>query len=480
MSMPPASSRYFAEVAGEWDSLRSGYFSEAVRHLAIRKAYLRPEMVVADVGAGSGFMAAGLAPLVRQVHALDGSPEMLAVARENLKEFTNIIFQQAEGSQLLLPDGSLDAIFANMYLHHIPEPLGAIREMARLLNTGGRLVITDLDTHNHTWMQREMADVWLGFDRQQIRAWFEEAGLVNVIVDCSGEACCAESSSEQTEHDLRQASISVFVAVGTKRLSGARGAVQDHYASLALSGTSCCTPPQEVSVDCCADQELIRLDEIPQASASLEKGYSTLDRAAAPSEAAEFSLGCGNPIAMADLQPGETVLDIGSGGGLDVFLAARKVGSTGKAIGVDMTPEMLERARRSAQRAGLVNVEFRQGQAEGLPAEDDSIDVIISNCVINLVEDKGRTFREAYRVLKPGGRLEVSDIVTDGAFPADLRANPENWGSCVFGALPEGEYLDLLAQAGFTTPQTRKRIAAGSAAGVTLYSAAIRAIKPID
>jgi ubiquinone/menaquinone biosynthesis C-methylase UbiE len=423
-------------------------------------------------------MTSGLAPLVRQVYALDGSPEMLDVARVNLKEFANVTFQQAEGSSLPMPEDSLDAVFANMYLHHVSEPLEAIREMARLLSPGGRLVITDLDAHNNAWMQAEMADVWLGFERDQIRLWLEEAGLVNVIVDRSGETCCAESDIEEVKAEERQARISVFVAVGTKRLNDVSGAVQEHYASLALSGLSCCAPAPDSNVDCCAGQDLINPDAISQTGAPPNPGYSVLDLAAAPAEAADFSLGCGNPIALAELRPGETVLDIGSGGGLDVFLAASKVGPTGKAIGVDMTPEMLERARSSAQRAGLSNVEFRQGQADALPAEDGSIDVIISNCVINLVEDKGRTFREIFRVLKPGGRLDVSDIVTDGAFPAELRGDPANWGSCVFGALPEKEYLELLAQAGFCEPKTRARVKAGMFAGVTLYSAAIHARKP--
>ncbi len=167
-----------------------------MREAAIHKAYLHPEMIVADVGAGTGFMTAGLAPLVRRVHVIDGAQAMLDVARKNLAAFGNLEFHQADGLSLPLPDGSLDAAFANMYLHHCPDPLAAILEMVRTLRPGGRLVLTDMDTHDHEWFKAEMADVWLGFDRAQIRAWFEQAGLVNVIVDCTGESCHAEGEAD--------------------------------------------------------------------------------------------------------------------------------------------------------------------------------------------------------------------------------------------------------------------------------------------
>jgi arsenite methyltransferase len=178
MSMTPASSQYFDQVAGEWDGARAGYFSEDVRTAAIARASLRQEMTVADVGAGTGFMTFGLAPLVHKVHVLDGSPAMLENARRNLAQFTNLEFHLADGQALPLPDGSVDVAFANMYLHHCPDPLAAMCEMVRILKPGGRLVITDVDDHDHTWMKTEMADVWLGFEREQVRVWFHEAGLV--------------------------------------------------------------------------------------------------------------------------------------------------------------------------------------------------------------------------------------------------------------------------------------------------------------
>ena len=171
-------------------------------------------------------------------------------------------------------------------------------------------------------------------------------------------------------------------------------------------------------------------------------------------------------------------MDIGSGGGIDAFLAARKVGPTGRVIGVDMTPAMLERARATASKNGYQNVEFRQGQAEALPVGDETVDVILSNCVINLTEDKGQVFREVFRVLKPGGRLEVSDMVTSGALPLQARQDAGEWAGCVSGALPEQEYLDLIAQAGFGEVVVRGRSASGEVAGLTVYSAIVAARKP--
>jgi arsenite methyltransferase len=169
-----------------------------------------------------------------------------------------------------------------------------------------------------------------------------------------------------------------------------------------------------------------------------------------PDDVTNFSLGCGNPITVASLQSGETVLDLGSGGGLDCFLAAKQVGETGRVIGVDMTPEMIERARQAASRLGIQNVEFREGYLEKMPVEPSSVDVVISNCVINLSPDKPQVFREIFRTLKPGGRVAVSDIVTQGPLPEELHKDMEAWGACVAGALDVNEYLTGLTSAGFT------------------------------
>lgn len=171
-----------------------------------------------------------------------------------------------------------------------------------------------------------------------------------------------------------------------------------------------------------------------------------------PGNALHASLGCGNPTALAELHEGETVLDLGSGGGIDVLLSARRVGPTGKVYGLDMTDEMLALARENQRKAGIDNVEFLKGEIEDIPLPDDSVDVIISNCVINLSGDKRKVLHEAYRVLKPGGRFAVSDVVVRGPMPAEIRRNMELWAGCVAGALEVSEFEALLLEAGFCEP----------------------------
>jgi SAM-dependent methyltransferase len=178
--------------------------------------------------------------------------------------------------------------------------------------------------------------------------------------------------------------------------------------------------------------------------------YGAGETSTLPAEAVAASLGCGNPTALIDLQEGETVLDLGSGGGIDVLLSARRVGPSGKVYGLDMTDEMLALARENQRKAGALNVEFLKGDIEHIPLPDGSVDVIISNCVINLSSDKARVLREAFRVLRPGGRLAVSDVVVRGDVPPEVRRSVELWVGCVAGALQESEYRTLLAAAGFT------------------------------
>jgi arsenite methyltransferase len=177
--------------------------------------------------------------------------------------------------------------------------------------------------------------------------------------------------------------------------------------------------------------------------------YSDAETSGLPSDAVTASLGCGNPTALIDLQPGQTVLDLGSGGGIDVLLSAKRVGPTGKVYGLDMTGEMLALARENQRQAGATNVEFLEGTIEAIPLPDQSVDVIISNCVINLSEDKDAVLREAFRVLKPGGRFAVSDVVIRGEVPSEIRRSVELWVGCVAGALQEDEYAAKLKAAGF-------------------------------
>lgn len=179
--------------------------------------------------------------------------------------------------------------------------------------------------------------------------------------------------------------------------------------------------------------------------------YDSAQTAGLPETALNASLGCGNPAALAELKPGEIVLDLGSGGGIDVLLSARRVAPSGKAYGIDMTDEMLALAEENKRKSGITNVEFLKGEIENLPLPDNAVDVIISNCVINLSGDKDRVLREAFRVLKPGGRLAVSDVVVKGEVPEQIRKNMELWVGCVAGALSEDEYISKLTTAGFQT-----------------------------
>ncbi|WP_243303303.1 arsenite methyltransferase [Geothrix oryzisoli] len=213
-----------------------------------------------------------------------------------------------------------------------------------------------------------------------------------------------------------------------------KSAVRDRYAGFVTKNQSCCGP----STSCgCAPGD-----------ASLELGYDPKDLAAVP-EGANLGLGCGNPVALAALKPGETVLDLGSGAGFDAFLAAQRVGPGGHVIGVDMTPEMIARATALARKHGYGNVEFRQGDIEALPVDDASVDVILSNCVVNLAPDKAKVFREAFRVLKAGGRLHVSDLVLARPLPEALLQDLDAYAACISGAMLKDDYLAAIRAAGF-------------------------------
>src|ERR1700678_986829 len=218
-----------------------------------------------------------------------------------------------------------------------------------------------------------------------------------------------------------------------------REIVKDKYGEAALraatGGSSCCGATA-ASSSCGCDPITSNL-------------YDAAQSGEIPAEAMQASLGCGNPTALAKLNAGETVLDLGSGGGIDVLLSARRVGPTGKAYGLDMTDEMLALANENKKKAGVENVEFLKGEIEHIPLPNNSVDVIISNCVINLSSDKGQVLNEAFRVLKPGGRFAVSDVVTRGEMPSEIRQSVLLWVGCVAGALEENDYLRKLQDAGF-------------------------------
>ena len=223
---------------------------------------------------------------------------------------------------------------------------------------------------------------------------------------------------------------------------GIKQVVREKYGQAALKvvagtgGASCCSGSA-----CCGDE--------PPHDQITSNLYTAAETATLPADAVAASLGCGNPTALAELGAGETVLDLGSGGGIDVLLSARRVGPAGKAYGLDMTEEMLALARENQRKAGVANVEFLKGEIEAIPLPDRSVDVVISNCVINLSADKDAVLREAFRVLKPGGRFAVSDVVVRGGVPAEIRRSVELWIGCVAGALEESDYRARLGHAGF-------------------------------
>jgi arsenite methyltransferase len=258
--------------------------------------------------------------------------------------------------------------------------------------------------------------------------WQAAGKAVSRTSGCCRPSCCApvvpadrpDSGAKQSEGTVSDQSLRDVI----KQKYG-QAAVKAASNSSGCCGPSCCDP---------ITTQLYNRDEVKDL----------------PADAVAASLGCGNPTALAELRAGDTVLDLGSGGGIDVFLSAKRVGPTGKVFGLDMTDEMLALANENKRKAGVTNVDFLKGEIEHIPLPDNSVDVIISNCVINLSADKGQVLREAFRVLKPGGRFAVSDVVVRGEVPAAIRRNVELWIGCVAGALEESEYRRLLSEAGFT------------------------------
>ncbi len=260
-----------------------------------------------------------------------------------------------------------------------------------------------------------------------------------------------------------------------------RRAVRARYAAIASGGDCCSTSGP--SPGCCGGGP--EGSSCAPTSAAAQLGYSTRDLAVVP-EGADLGLGCGNPTAILALKPRQVVLDLGSGAGIDCFLAARKVGAKGHVIGVDMTPEMVGKARENARKGRYANVEFRLGEIEHLPVADSSVDVVISNCVINLVPDKAPVYREAFRVLRPGGQLAISDVVATHPISAGDRADPSLWSSCSSGALEVRQVKTLLSRAGFDQVRVDLKVPATmpdslrGQASLGVVPAAIRAVKSKD
>ena len=249
-------------------------------------------------------------------------------------------------------------------------------------------------------------------------------------------------------------------------------AVREHYADLVKSDESCCS-----SSNCCGTE--INIEAALKGKFANQNGYTDAQLSSIPADATENSFGCGNPLMYADICEGDVVLDLGSGAGIDVLLAAQLVGDSGRAIGIDMTLEMIEKAQKNAEEAAAKNVEFRLGEIESMPVESESVDWIISNCVINLAPDKDLVFREAHRVLKPGGKLLVSDIVANH-LPKWLRSTISNWANCISGALPEDQYLDSIRQAGLEEIQVFSRSPYAKIGKAEVASIKVGALRPID
>jgi ubiquinone/menaquinone biosynthesis C-methylase UbiE len=439
------STAYFESVASSWDEIRRGLFPDELREKALAAAPLRPGAVAADLGAGTGFLSEGLLERGLRVIAVDQSPAMLAELESRLGSRGDLETRVGEAEALPIADEAVDFVFANMFLHHVEDPAGAIHEMARILAPEGTLVLTDLDAHEHEFLRTEQHDVWLGFERSAVLGWLEAAGFEKASVRDTRDSCCSSSCCGG-----ERAEISVFVATGTKpaepatadgggRDEALRQAVRRRYAeaarqasSGARAGCGCGCSSEEAEIASAVSRDLYddATDEVPRS-------------------ALHASLGCANPVALADLRPGETVLDLGSGGGIDVILSARRVGPEGKVYGLDMTDEMLALARRNVEEAGLGNVELLRGLIEEIPLPGETVDVVLSNCVINLTPDKPRALAEAFRVLRPGGRFAVADLVATRPVPDAVRRQVEMWSACVGGALTVDDYRYALAAAGF-------------------------------
>ncbi|MDA1278579.1 MAG: arsenite methyltransferase [Chloroflexi bacterium] len=269
---------------------------------------------------------------------------------------------------------------------------------------------------------------------------------IDAVAACCGDDCCSDGSVVEISHT---------------QLETITAAVKHQYGALA-----------ESAAERAAD---------PTRRKATDRYYSADQRQVLPDEAAGASGGCGNPVGIADAKPGETVLDLGSGGGIDCFLAAKEVGDEGFVIGIDMTPRMIELAQKNAANLGTENVVFKLGHIESIPQPDNTVDLVISNCVIALSEQKDRVFSEIQRILKPGGRFVISDMVTEAPLPDEVRASAAEWVSCVGGAAVMSEYLELIEEAGFTGTEVLKQERSRPDAvdwQTTLINLTLRAYKP--
>ena len=441
---------------------------------------LQPGEVVLDLGCGAGLdllLAARKVGPTGKAIGIDMTTDMIDRARANAEQagLNNVEIHLAEIESLPLDDSSVDCVISNCVLNLVPDKSVAFAEIFRVLKPGGRLAASDLALKQA--LPSDMAaDIdgcfgakWGAISIGQYNDALQAAGFgaveivdtaadLNAYVQMDTQSSCCSATSADADHYARFAevlrkydvnpyiaSVNVFT---TKPCSAGRmphnrtvqeasdaeikDAVRDRYAALSRSHVS---------------------SEDPVARQVAEAfGYSEEELASIPAEA-NLGVSCGNPTALASLKAGEVVVDLGSGGGLDVFLAAQQVGPSGKAIGIDMTEDMIQRARRNAKRANLTNVEFRLAEIESMPLPDDSVDCVISNCVLNLVPDKSKAFAEIFRVLKPRGRLAITDLALKKELPPELAADFSAYVGCVAGAMFIEGYESSLAAAGFNAVQ---------------------------
>lgn len=411
---------------------------------------------VLDIGCGIGQTTLEFAEFIGSkgsITGIDFSPKRIEEARRlasatPYKEKVHFLVEDAES--LNLPDGSYTLIVSQGVLLHLTQKEAAVREMFRVLKPQGRVIISMValeDGASLDW-EKDMTGVpmeWLSisdYEKMFIRNGFKIDSRIdlskemrNVLAKASGRYAEAFSRVPKNwcyplwkliKYDIKQIN---------KPGDEIREKVRENYGKIAQGGLSCgCSSSSNIS---------------PAVKDYTKKiGYKEEELSSVP-KGANLGLGCGNPVALASLKEGDVILDLGSGAGFDAFLAAQRVGKSGRVIGVDMTPQMIKKAKENAKKAKYSNVEFRLGEIENLPVAGNSIDVIISNCVINLSPDKERVFKEAYRVLKTGGRLMVSDIVLEKPLPSEVREDIEAYVGCIAGASLEKDYLDFIKDAGF-------------------------------
>ena len=404
-------------------------------------ADLKPGETVLDLGSGAGidvFLAAKKVGERGRVIGVDMTEDMIARGNALAAKhgYRNVEFRLGEIEHLPLDSDSVDIIISNCVINLTPDKVASYREAWRVLKPGGRILISDLVTAGELPedVRRSVAE-WANciagaMEREAYLAAIREAGFgeVAVVSECPYEFA---GMDERLKGRIISVKVRALKKAGLEPRA-VKEAVRERYAKIARGEATCCGGS-------CG------LNSVEQAR---KMGYSDEELASVP-PLSILGLGCGNPLALADPREGEVVLDLGSGAGIDAFLAAKKVGPKGKVIGVDMVEEMVAKGLDLAASGGYSNIEFRLGEIERLPVESASVDLIISNCVINLCPDKPAAYREAHRVLKPGGRMLISDLVTTGPLPADLQDNLNAWADCTGGVLPRGEYLAAIEEAGF-------------------------------